>query len=48
MEQNLMLEKYIIKNDIVKEIENTLENINIETTNYVVIDELIIKLNKIY
>ena len=39
----IMLEKYIIKNDIVKEIENTLENINIETTNYVVIDELIIK-----
>lgn len=39
----IMLEKNIIKNDIVKEIENTLENINIETTNYVVIDELIIK-----
>ena len=39
----IMLEKYIIKNDIVKEIENTLENIDIETTNYVVIDELIIK-----
>ena len=39
----IMLEKYIIKNDIVKEIENTLENINIETTNYDVIDELIKK-----
>lgn len=39
----IMLEKYIIKNDIVKEMENTLENINIETTSCDIIDELIIK-----